>query len=142
MGLPTFRELYKPYYTKINKWVHENTPWKTFFHSCGAIYNMLDDFVEMGVDIINPVQFTAKGMNPALLKEKYGGKLVFWGGGVDTQGMLPNGTIPEIKEQVKSLLDVFAKDGGYVFNTVHNIMGDVKAENIAAAFETAKNYNC
>lgn len=135
-----FRELYKPYYTRMNDWVHQNTKWKTFYHSCGAVADFLDDFVEMGVDILNPVQLSAKGMDAKMLKEKYGDKLVFWGGGVDTQDMLPNGTPAEIAAQVTQRLDILARGGGYVFNTIHNIMGNVKPENIMAAFDAAKHW--
>lgn len=140
MNLSTFRELYKPYYTRMNNWVHENTNWKTYYHSCGAISTFLDDFIEMGVDIINPVQLSAAGMDARMLKSKYGGKLTFWGGGIDTQHMLPNGTPEEIKEQVKERLDILAHGGGYIFNTIHNIQGNIKAESIAATFEAAREY--
>lgn len=136
-----FRELYKPYYQRINDWVHQNTPWKTFYHCCGSIVNYLDDFVEMGVDILNPVQLSARGMDAHMLKEKYGDKLVFWGGGVDTQDMLPNGTPEEVAAQVTERLDILSKGGGYVFNTIHNIVGDTRAENIWAAFHAVHQYN-
>ncbi|MGI6175546.1 MAG: uroporphyrinogen decarboxylase family protein [Christensenellales bacterium] len=135
-----FQNLYKPYYTRMNQWVHAHTKWKVFFHSCGSIMEILDDFVEMGVDIINPVQLSAKGMDPAILKEKYGDKLVFWGGGVDTQDLLPNGTPEQIRAQVQQRLRILASGGGYVFNTIHNIMGDVRPENIMAAFDAAREW--
>lgn len=140
ISVEMFRELYKPYYKRMNDWVHQNTNWKTFYHSCGAIYSLLDDFADMGVDIINPVQLSAVGMDMHKLKENYGDKLVFWGGGVDTQSMLPNGTPEQIAAQVTERLDVLAKGGGYVFNTIHNIMGDVPAENIDACFRAAREY--
>ena len=117
-----FRELYKPYYQRINDWVHQNTPWKTFYHCCGSIVNYLDDFVEMGVDILNPVQLSARGMDAHMLKEKYGDKLVFWGGGVDTQQTLPFGTPEQVRQQVKERLDILSKDGGYVFAPIHNVV--------------------
>jgi uroporphyrinogen-III decarboxylase len=141
MSVDLFRDLYKPYFKRMNDWVHQNTNWKCFYHSCGAVADLLDDFVDMGVDILNPVQFTAKGMNSKMIKEKYGDKLVFWGGGVDTQDILPNGTPEQIKSQVKQQLEIFAPGGGYIFNTVHNIMGDVRPENIVAAFEAAREFN-
>ena len=140
MSVDTFRELYKPFYTRINKWIHDNTNWKIHYHSCGAIRPFLDDFVDMGVDIINPVQITAKGMDAAELKAQYGDKLVFWGGGIDTQDTLPNKSVEEIRAHVDRNLDIFAKDGGFVFTTIHNIMGDVPADHIAAAFDEARNY--
>ena len=136
-----FRQLYKPHYKRICDWIHQNTNWKTFLHSCGSIVRLLDDFVDMGVDILNPVQLSAKGMDAHMLKEKYGDKLVFWGGGVDTQDMLPNGTPEQIAAQVKERLDILGRDGGYVFNPVHNIQGDVPAENIWATFKAVHEYN-
>lgn len=117
-----FRELYKPYYQRINDWVHQNTPWKTFYHCCSSIVNYLDDFVEMGVDILNPVQLSARGMDAHMLKEKYGDKLVFCGGGLDTQQTLPFGTPEQVRQQVKERLDILSKDGGYVFAPIHNVV--------------------
>lgn len=136
-----FRELYKPFYKKMNDWVHQNTSWKTFNHSCGSVVNFLDDFVDMGLDILNPVQLSATGMDARMLKDKYGDKLTFWGGGVDTQEMLPMGTPEQVKAQVKERLDILSKGGGYIFNTIHNIVGNTPVENIAAAFEAVKEYN-
>jgi len=141
MATEMFNELYKPYYKRVCDWIHQNTGWKTFFHTCGCVVNLLDSFVEMGMDIIDPVQLSAKGMDPHMLKDKYGDKLVFWGGGVDTQNMLPNGTPEEIKAQVTERLDILSKGGGYVFNTIHNIVGNTKPENIAATFDAVHEYN-
>ena len=140
MSLDTFEELYMPYYKRMNDWVHQNTNWKTYYHSCGAVYEFLDDFVEMGVDIINPVQLNAAGMDAHKLKENYGDKLVFWGGGIETQTVLPNATPEKVREEVRKNLDALAHGGGYVFNTIHNIMGDIPAENIAACYDAARNY--
>ena len=95
----------------------------------------------MGLDIINPVQLSAAGMDPHMLKEKYGDKLVFWGGGVDTQTTLPRGNPEEVVAQVIERLDILSKGGGYVFNTIHNIVGDTKSENIWAAFSAVHKYN-
>ncbi len=141
MATDMFQELYKPYYKRVCDWVHQHTNWKTFFHSCGCVVNLLDDFVDMGMDILNPVQLSAARMDAHMLKEKYGDKLVFWGGGVDTQDMLPNGTPEEIEQQVMERLDILSKGGGYVFATVHNIVGNTKAENIAATFDAVQKYN-
>ena len=141
MSCEMFRELYKPYYKRVCDWVHQNTSWKTYAHTCGAIEPLLNDFIEMGLDIVNPVQLSAKGMDAHQLKEKYGDKLVFWGGGVDTQSMLPNGTPDEVAAQVVERLDILSKGGGYVFNTIHNIVGDTRAENIWAAFKAVHDYN-
>ena len=141
MSSQMFKELYKPYYTKICSWIHENTGWKTFFHTCGSVVRLLDDFVDMGMDILNPVQLSASGMDPHMLKEKYGDKLVFWGGGVDTQNTLPRGTAEEVAVQVKERLEILSRDGGYVFNTIHNIVSGVPAENIWAAFNAVHDFN-
>ncbi len=132
-----FKELYKPYYRQVNDWVHKNTNWKTHFHSCGSIVNYLDDFVEMGVDIINPVQLSAKGMDGKFLKEKYGDKLVFWGAGVDTQKTLPYGTTEEVQREARERIDIFNKDGGFVFAAIHNILANTPPQNIVAAFREA-----
>lgn len=136
-----FKDLYKPHYKKLNDWVHQNTNWKTFYHSCGSVVNFLDDFVDMGMDILNPVQLSASGMDANLLKQKYGDKLTFWGGGIDTQEVLPRGTPEQVKAQVKSRLDILSKGGGYVFNTIHNIVGNTPIENIVAAFEAVHEFN-
>lgn len=103
LSVETFRELYKPCFKRLNDWVHQNTDWKVLYHSCGAIRPFLDDFVDMGVDIINPVQITAAGMDARELKDTYGDKLVFWGGGVDTQDTLPNKSPEQIAEHIKRI---------------------------------------
>ncbi|OGO80153.1 MAG: methyltransferase [Clostridiales bacterium GWC2_40_7] len=136
-----YREFYKPYHQKINEWVHNNTNWKTFYHTCGSIINILDDMVECGVDIINPVQCSAVGMDPRFLKEKYGNKLVFWGGGVNTQETLPFGSVDEVRREVLERLEIFAPAGGFVFNTIHNIQSKTPVENIIAIFDAVKEYN-
>lgn len=130
-----FRSLYKPYYTRFNTWVHEHTSWKTFYHSCGAVYDLLPDFIEMGVDIINPVQFTAKGMELQRLKSQFGDQLVFWGGGVDTQHTLVEGPAEKISDEVRNITELMKKDGGFVFAPIHNIQKDVPAEHIIMAYD-------
>jgi uroporphyrinogen-III decarboxylase len=130
-----------PYYQRTNNWVHQNTSWKTFKHCCGAVETFMPKFIEAGFDIINPVQVSAKGMDPKILKKKYGKNLVFWGGGVDTQKTLPYGTPREVKDEVLRHCEIFAKDGGFVFNTVHNIQADVPVENIAAMIEAVQEFN-
>lgn len=141
MSMESFREFYKPYYTKINKWVHENTNWKTFYHTCGAVSAYLQDFYEMGVDILNPVQLSAKGMDGNMLKEQWGDKFTFWGGGVDTQKTLPFGTPQEVYDEVTQRLQLFSKDGGFVFNPIHNIQGQTSAENMMAMFQAMNDFN-
>ncbi len=133
-----YRELYKPYHRRINEWIHQHTTWKTFYHTCGSIVALLDDLVEIGVDIINPVQCSAKGMDPTFLKEKYGDRLVFWGGGVDTQHTLPFGTPQQVYDEVRERIRIFGRGGGFVFNTIHNIQQNVPVENLLAMFEALR----
>jgi hypothetical protein len=136
-----FDELWLPYYRKINDWVHSNTNWKTFKHSCGAVEPFMPRFISAGFDIINPVQINASGMDPVHLKKTYGKDLVFWGGGIDTQKTLPYASPEKVREEVLRLCEIFAKDGGFVFNTVHNIQANVPVENIVAMVEAIKEFN-
>lgn len=139
-SLETYDELYAPYYRKINNWIHEHTPWKTFKHSCGAVEPFMEHFIESGFDIINPVQVNAAGMDPVLLKQKYGDQLVFWGGGVDTQKVLPFGTPQEVKAHVLKECEIFSRDGGFVFNTVHNIQANVPLKNVLAMLDAIREF--
>lgn len=141
MSPDMFREFYKPYFAKVNKWIHENTSWKTFYHTCGSVVNILDDFVDMGTDIINPVQCSANGMDPKFLKNKYGDKLTFWGGAIDTQTTLQFGTPEDVKKEATERLKIFSKNGGFVFNAVHNIQQSTPVENIVAFFEAVHDFN-
>jgi len=140
-SLEQFEDIWLPNYKKINDWIHDNTGWKTFKHSCGAVETFIDAFIRAGFDIINPVQINAEGMEPKKLKEKYGRDIVFWGGGIDTQKMLPFGTQEAIREQVLKNCEIFSKDGGFVFNTVHNIQANVPVQNIVAMLEAIKEFN-
>jgi len=136
----TYIELYAPYYRKMNDWIHKNTEWKTFKHSCGAVESFMKLFIDSGFDIINPVQINAAGMDPVLLKEKYGKDLVFWGGGVDTQKILPFASPPEVKDHVSRECEILSKDGGFVFNSVHNIQATVPIENVVAMLEAVSEF--
>lgn len=136
-----FDAIWLPYYRKINDWIHENTQWKTFKHSCGAVEPFMNNFIRAGFDIINPVQINAEGMDPVKLKQKYGRDLTFWGGGVDTQKVLPFGKPSEVREQVLRTCDIFSKDGGFVFNTVHNTQANVPVENVVAMLEAIQEFN-
>jgi uroporphyrinogen-III decarboxylase len=140
-SVATFRELWMPYYKQINGWIHKNTPWKTFKHSCGAVEKFVPSFLESGFDILNPVQCSAAGMDPEILKQKYGRDLVFWGGGVDTQQVLPFGTPDEVREQVLRRCEAFHANGGFVFNAVHNIQAGTPAANIVAMIEAVRSFN-
>jgi hypothetical protein len=139
-SVETFDELYAPYYRKMNRWIHENTAWKTFKHSCGAVEPFMEHFINAGFDIINPVQVNAAGMDPIRLKERYGDRLVFWGGGVDTQKVLPFGSPEEVKAHVLNQCVIMAKGGGFVFNTVHNIQANVPLPNILAMLEAIREF--
>jgi hypothetical protein len=141
ISIDMYREFYKPFHKRINKWVHKNTNWKTFFHTCGSVINLLDEFIDAEIDIINPVQASASGMDLKYLKEEYGNKLVFWGGGIDTQSTLPFGTPEEVKQEVLQRLSILSESGGYVFSTIHNIQPKTPIENIIAMFEAIKEYN-
>ncbi len=137
----TFHNLWFPYYKKMNDWIHQNTEWKTFKHSCGSVEPFIDLFIEAGFDILNPVQINAKGMEPVHLKEQFGDRIVFWGGGVDTQKVLAFGTPQEVEKQVLDNCEIFSKNGGFVFNTVHNIQANVPVQNILAMFNAFKKIN-
>jgi len=136
-----YEELYAPYYKKMNKWIHENTEWKTFKHSCGAVETFMENFISSGFDIINPVQCSATGMDPKTLKEKYGSRLTFWGGGVDTQKTLPFGTPEEVRKEVFQRCEIFSKDGGFVFDAIHNVQAKTPVENIVAMIDAVKEFN-
>jgi uroporphyrinogen decarboxylase len=134
-----YRRWIKPCHTRIYGYVHQHYPQiYVFLHSCGSIYPLIPDLIEAGVQILNPVQISAAGMDPVRLKREFGAHLTFWGGGCDTQHTLPCGTPAEVVAEVKRLLDIFAPGGGYVFNQVHNIQADVPPENIVAMLETAR----
>lgn len=130
-------EMLKPHYKKLCSWIHENADWKTFLHSCGSVYNLIPHFIDAGIDILNPVQTSADGMDPARLKKQFGDKLVFWGGGCDTQNVLGKATAEEVRLHVKDRMKIFAPGGGYVFNQVHNIQANVPPENIIAMLDAA-----
>ena len=131
-----FRSLYKPYYSRINDWIHTHTQWKTFIHSCGSIMSIIPDILDSGFDILNPVQTSAVNMDPSELKQKFGSQAVFWGGGIDTQRTLPFGTPAEVRDQVKRNLEIFAPGGGYVFNPIHNVQSGIPVENLLAMYES------
>ena len=134
-SVDTFRDLYKPYLAAVCGRIHDLTRWKVFIHSCGAVLPLIPDFIDAGVDVLNPVQCSATGMDPRHLKREFGKDLVFWGGGVDTQRTLPFGTPDEVYREVRERIDVFFEDGtGFVFNTIHNILSNVPVENILALF--------
>ncbi len=137
----TYRQLYQPFHKRVNDWVHAHTPWKTFIHSCGSVMALIEDFIAAGFDILNPVQCSAANMAPRQLKEKFGERIAFWGGGVDTQGTLPFGTADEVRKEVRERIKIFAPGGGFVFNSIHNIQAQVPVDNLLAMYETVREYS-
>jgi len=131
----TYRELYLPHAKKVNDWVHAHTRWKTFKHCCGGCEPLIEGFIAAGYDVLNPVQTSARGMDPKHLVDTYGDRIVFWGGGVDTQQTLPFGTPDEVRAQVAERVKVLGARNGYVFNTIHNIQCNTPTENLLAMFE-------
>ena len=134
-GPDTYRELYMPYSKKLNDWIHANTKWKTMKHCCGGCEPLIEGFIEAGFDILNPIQTSAKGMDPQLLVDKYGGRIIFWGGGADTQKTLPFDKPDDVREQVAERVRIFNSKNGFVFSTVHNIQCNTPTENVMAMFE-------
>jgi hypothetical protein len=130
-----YRDLYKPFQKAINDKIHELTRWKTFIHSCGSIYQLIDDIIDAGFDVLNPVQCSAAEMDPQRLKNEFGEQLVFWGGGIDTQKTLPFGTPEEVYNQVRSRIEIFNQNSGFVFNSIHNVQSNVPTENILSMFK-------
>ncbi|MGD1101974.1 MAG: uroporphyrinogen decarboxylase family protein [Terriglobia bacterium] len=133
-----YRDLFQPFNKAVNDWVHKNTAWKTFIHSCGSVRALLPDFIAAGFDILNPVQCSASCMAPEELKLEFGDRVTFWGGGVDTQKTLPFGTVEDVRKEVSSRLKTFGKGGGYVFNSIHNVQARVPIENVLAMYETVR----
>jgi len=140
MSPNTYRELFKPRHMMLCDYVHKHSKMKTFLHSCGSIRAVLPDLIEAGFDVINPVQTTCKGMEAEGLKADFGKDICFWGGGCDTKFVLPKGSPQQVKEDVKRRLDIFLPGGGFVFNTVHNILPDVPPQNIVAMFEAVEEF--
>lgn len=137
----TYDELWHPYYKQMNDWIHEHTTWKTFKHCCGAVENFMSHFIASGFDIINPVQCSATGMDPQILKERYGNEIVFWGGGVDTQQTLPFGTPEEVRKQVLERCEIFSKNGGFIFDAIHNVQANTPVENMVAMLDAVHEFN-
>ena len=137
-----FAEMIKPHYKRLCDWVHAHTSWKTYLHSCGSIYHYIPHWIEAGIDILNPVQISAANMEPERLMADFGGQIVFWGGGCETQKVLPLGTTEEVREHVRHNIEVFAPGGGggFVFNQVHNIQQNVPVENVEAMLAAAHEF--
>ncbi|MFH1903330.1 MAG: uroporphyrinogen decarboxylase family protein [Candidatus Omnitrophota bacterium] len=133
-------EMIKPHYQKLCDWIHRNTRMKTFFHCCGSIYHLIPHLIDAGIDILNPIQTSAANMEPNRLKDEFGNRLVFWGGGCDTQQILTTATPEEVCQHVKERMKTFAPGGGYIFNQIHTIQANVPPENIVAMLDAAYEY--
>ena len=138
MSPKTWRKLIKPGLKEICDLLHSKSDAKVFLHCCGAIREIIPDLIEVGVDILNPIQVSAAGMDTAELKREFGKDIVFWGGGVDTQRVLWAGTPDEVRAEVRHRLDDLMPGGGFVFAATHNIQGDVPTENLVAMWETLR----
>ncbi len=141
MNPEIYRKLFKPRHAQLAEYVHKNSSMHTYLHSCGSIYQMIPDLIEAGIEILNPVQTNAADMEPARLKKEFGKDLTFWGGGIETAYVLNNGTPEEVRSMVLERLEIFSPGGGYVFNTVHNILPEVPPENIMAMFNAIREFN-
>jgi uroporphyrinogen-III decarboxylase len=131
-------EMIAPHYRRLCDWIHTNTRWKTFLHSCGSVYHYIRAWIDSGIDILNPVQISAANMEPQRLMAEFGGRIVFWGGGCETQKMLPLGTPGQIREHVRQNMAVFGGgNGGFVFAQVHNIQPNVPLENVISMLDAA-----
>ena len=135
ISLDAYRDLYKPVQKAVNDWIHRNTAWKTFIHSCGSVTELIPDFIDAGFDILNPVQCSAADMEPERLKREFGDRITFWGGGVDTQKTLPFGKPKQVRAEVQERIRVFGEGGGFVFNSVHNVQAGTPVENLVAMYE-------
>ncbi len=136
-----YRRLFKPRHTELCSFVKKNSKAHTYLHSCGSIYQLIPDLIEAGFEVLNPVQTNTKDMEPERLKKEFGKDVTFWGGGIETASILNNGTTKEVRKMVLNRLEIFAPGGGYVFNTIHNILPDVPPENIIAMFDAVNEFN-
>ena len=135
MSVKTYRQMYFPFHKTLCDWIHQHTAWKTFMHSCGSNLPLIPSFIEAGIDILNPVQWTAVNMDAQMLKDRFGDQLVFWGGGINCQRTLPFGTPDEVRREVQEKVRIFGLGGGFVFNTIHNVQAQTPVENVLAMFE-------
>lgn len=140
ISLEMFRQLFKPHLKALCDFIEKRSDVYIFLHSCGAVSKLIPDFIDAGIQILNPVQTSAKGMSPEFLKREFGKDIVFWGGGCDTQKILPFGTLEEVENDVKKRIDIFAPKGGFVFAAIHNIQQEVSPEKCLKLFDTARDY--
>ncbi len=141
MDPDTYRQFYKPRHKQLCDFAKQNSKMHTYLHSCGSIYKLIPDLIEAGFEVLNPVQTQCADMEPEKLKNEFGKEVTFWGGGIETVGTLNTGTIEQVRAEVLNRLEILSKGGGYVFNTVHNILPDVPPQNIVAMFNAVKEFN-
>ena len=139
VSVETYRKLIKPRHQKYFRLFHDLSPAKVFFHTCGSVAEILDDLIDIGVDVLHPVQVTAAGMDPISLKQRYSSRLALWGA-IDTQHILPYGTAADVKAEVERMIEILGEGGGYILGAVHNIQPDVPLENILAMYKHAREY--
>lgn len=135
-----YRAFVKPYQKRVNDWVHQNTKWKTWYHSCGAVVDLFEDMIEAGVDIINPLQYSAKGMDLDYISTQYGGRIVFWGGAIDVQKDLALENPDSVYSKTLDNLDTLAVNNGFIAATTHNIQPNTPIKNITAYFQAVKDF--
>jgi uroporphyrinogen decarboxylase len=135
LGIELFREMLKPYYKTLWQYIKEKSRKPILFHSCGSVYDFIGDLIECGIDALNPIQVSAKNMETSKLKKEFGKYITFWGGGCDTQKILPYGTPDQVKHEVRKRVKDLSGKGGFIFCQVHNIQPDVPLENILAMYE-------
>lgn len=140
IGPETYREIFKPRHTILCNYIRTNSSMHTFLHSCGSIYKLIPDLIEAGFEILNPVQTNTRDMDAKVLKEEFGADVTFWGGGADTRTILNRGTQEEVKDHVRENIEILSPGGGFIFNTIHNILPDVPPGNITAMFEAINEY--
>ena len=138
ISVDAYRDLYQPFHRQINDLIHQRSNWKPFIHSCGSVYALIPDFIKAGFDVLNPVQCSAAEMDPTRLKQEFGRDITFWGGGVDTQQTMAFGKPDEVYREVRERIDIFNRDGGYVFDAIHNIQGNTPIENVEAMFKAVR----
>jgi uroporphyrinogen decarboxylase len=141
MNPKIFRRMIKPKLRAVCEYIRKNSSMHILLHCCGSIIPLIPDFIDVGIEILNPVQINAKGMEPEFLKENFGDEIAFWGGGADTRNVLNRKSPEQVKAHVSQLLETFSEGGGYIWNTVHNILPDVPPENIVAMIEAVHKFN-
>ncbi len=133
-----YRELFKPYHKRVNDLIHARSNWKTFIHSCGAVAELIPEFIEAGFDILNPVQCSAAGMDARTIKKEFGNQITFWGGGANTQQTIQFGTAEEVYNECRERIEIFGEGGGFVFDAIHNVQATTPTENMLAMFRAIK----